>query len=311
MTHRPRDCSVGSHRCRRVGANATRVRGLPPPPVGIRCAVCDADECLLPATGSAALESARYATDFNEVKALGAAIGSTRSPDQTVIALFWADGAGTETPPGHWNSIAQSVAATFRNTLDQNARLFALLNIAMADAAICAWDAKYWFAFWRPITAVRNAADDGNPATTPDSAWQSFIATPPFPEYVSGHSTFSGAAARSSRNSMARMVSHFPPCPTPCPAWFGNYTDFSAAAREAAESRLYGGIHFRSSTTTDWPEVPKSATGCSSISCSRKETVRESEDAGADRSLERYLISISQMSASRTDRSIINDRASP
>ena len=88
------------------------------------------------------LKSARYAADYNEVKALGAKVGSTRTPKQDLIALFWADGAGTETPPGHWNSIAQDVAAALGNTLDQNARLFALLNIAMADAAICAWDGK-------------------------------------------------------------------------------------------------------------------------------------------------------------------------
>ena len=92
--------------------------------------------------GPPALESARYAADYNEVKALGPAQGSSRSPEQTVIALFWADGAGTVTPPGHWNLIAQDVARARRNTLRQNARLFALLNVAMADAAICAWDAK-------------------------------------------------------------------------------------------------------------------------------------------------------------------------
>ena len=80
-------------------------------------------------------------------------------------------------------------------TLEHDARLFALLNIAMADAGICAWDDKYWYMSWRPITAVRNADDDGNPATASDPAWQSLIVTPPFPEYVSGHSAFSGAAA--------------------------------------------------------------------------------------------------------------------
>ena len=93
--------------------------------------------------GPPALESAKYAADYNEVKGLGAAVGSSRTPEQTEIALFWADGAGTVTPPGHWNVIAQDVATARRNTMRQNARLFALLNIAMADAAICAWDAKY------------------------------------------------------------------------------------------------------------------------------------------------------------------------
>src|ERR1043166_192565 len=95
--------------------------------------------------GPPALLSAKYAADVNEVKQLGAATNSTRTADQTQIALFWADGAGTETPPGHWNSIAQEISAARGSTLEENARLFALLNLAMADAAICAWDAKYSF----------------------------------------------------------------------------------------------------------------------------------------------------------------------
>src|SRR5437762_11396291 len=81
--------------------------------------------------GPPSLDSEQYAADYNEVKELGAALGSTRTADQTQIALFWADGAGTETPPGHWNSIAQIIAAGQANTLEENARLFALLNIAM------------------------------------------------------------------------------------------------------------------------------------------------------------------------------------
>ena len=106
--------------------------------------------------GPPALDSQQYAADYEEVKELGAAVGSTRTEDQTEIALFWADGAGTETPPGHWNSIAQ-ISPPRGNTLEENARLFALLNIAMADAAICAWDAKYTFHFWRPVTAINFA----------------------------------------------------------------------------------------------------------------------------------------------------------
>src|SRR5213083_813814 len=135
--------------------------------------------------GPPSLDSQQYAADYNEVKELGALLGSTRTADQTQIALFWADGAGTETPPGHWNSIAQIIAAGQGNTLEENARLFALLNISMADAAICAWDAKYTFHFWRPVTAINLAEPN----------WMSFIVTPPFPDYISGHSTFSGAAA--------------------------------------------------------------------------------------------------------------------
>src|SRR5438046_5329425 len=97
--------------------------------------------------GPPPLDSQRYAADYYEVKELGAASGSTRTAEQTEIALFWADGAGTETPPVQWNSIAQIIADARGNTLEQNARLFARLNIAMGDAAICAWDAKYEFHF--------------------------------------------------------------------------------------------------------------------------------------------------------------------
>src|SRR3989440_8480168 len=127
--------------------------------------------------GPPPLDSQQYAADYNEVKELGAAVGSTRTEDQTEIALFWADGAGTETPPGHWNSIAQIIADAQGNTLEENARLFALLNIAMADAAICAWDAKYTYDFWRPVTAIRFSSDP---------TWSSFIVTPRFPIMFQG-----------------------------------------------------------------------------------------------------------------------------
>ena len=196
--------------------------------------------------GPPALNSAKWAADYNEVKTLGAAVGSTRTADQTQIALFWADGAGTETPPGHWNSIAQSIAALKHNTLDQNARLFALLNIAMADAAICAWDAKYTYDFWRPVTAIRNGDTDGNPATAPDTTWSSFIVTPPFPDYVSGHSTFSGAAATVLAMFYRSDHIEFTTGSDFLPGVFRSFSSFSSAAEEAAVSRLYGGIHYRS-----------------------------------------------------------------
>jgi len=187
--------------------------------------------------GPPSLDSQRYAADYNEVKELGAAVGSTRTEEQTEIALFWADGAGTETPPGHWNSIAQIIAAAQENTLEENARLFALLNISMADAAICAWDAKYTFHFWRPVTAIA--------FVEPELHWMSFIITPPFPDYVSGHSTFSAAAATvlplfyGTEDLPFTTGSDFLP---------GVYRSFSTcldAAEEAAVSRIYGGIHFR------------------------------------------------------------------
>jgi len=184
------------------------------------------------------LDSPKCVADAAEVKALGAAVGSTRNSDQSQIAQFWADGGGTETPPGHWNSIAQIVGAAQHNTLEQNARLFALLNIAMADAAICAWDAKYTFDFWRPVTAIRSAGGA-------DATWSSYIGTPPFPDYVSGHSTFSGAASTVLAMFYGTDYISFTTGSDFLPGVTRTFSSFSAAADEAAVSRLYGGIHFR------------------------------------------------------------------
>jgi PAP2 superfamily len=198
--------------------------------------------------GPPPLASAEYAGELNQVKALGAAKGSSRTPDQQQIALFWADGVGTETPAGHWNSIAQDVAAARGNTVIQNARLFALINVAMADAAICSWEAKYAFNFWRPVTAIRNADTDGNDATASDPTWSSLIVTPPFPDYVSGHSTYSGAAASVLARFYGTDAIAFATGSDFLPGVSRRFSSFSAAASEAADSRLYGGIHFRSAS---------------------------------------------------------------
>ena len=206
---------------------------------------CMTDTAQFRPPGPPALDSEQYTADYNEVKAYGAAVGSMRTEDQTQIALFWADGPGTETPPGHWNHIAQDVARAMRNSMEENARLFALLNMAMADAAICAWDAKYFFHNWRPVTAVRSADLDSNPLTEPDPAWSSLIGTPPFPDYVSGHSTFSAAGATvlalfyGTDNIPFTTGSDF------LPGVMRSFSGFSQAAEEAAMSRVYGGIHFR------------------------------------------------------------------
>jgi PAP2 superfamily len=196
--------------------------------------------------GPPAITSTRYAADYNEVKAFGAADGSSRTPAQDEIALFWADGAGTETPPGHWNTIAQDVARQSGNTLEQNARLFALLNIAMADAAIAAWDAKYVFDNWRPVTAIRNGDGDGNAGTAGDPTWSSLIVAPPFPDYVSGHSTFSAAAATVLALFYGSDALAFATGSDFLPGVSHSFSSFSAAASEAAVSRLLAGIHFRS-----------------------------------------------------------------
>src|SRR5262249_38400948 len=142
-----------------------------------------------------ALDSAEYAAAFNEVKSLGRVDSATRSADQTQIALFWRDATGTSYAFGHWNKIAQGVAVDQGLSLASDARLFARLTLAPADAIISCWDAKYAYNFWRPVTAIRAADTDGNPDTEPDAGWTPLIVTPNFPSYTSAHSTVSGAAA--------------------------------------------------------------------------------------------------------------------
>ncbi|GCL35462.1 hypothetical protein SR1949_05570 [Sphaerospermopsis reniformis] len=195
--------------------------------------------------GTPALNSAEYTTEFNQVKDLGSKNSTNRTTEQTQIAKFWADGSGTFTPPGHWNQIAQNVAATKGNSLVDNARLFALLDISLADAGIAAWDAKYNYNFWRPITAIQNADSDGNADTIADASWTPLLTTPPFPEYVSGHSTFSGAAETILTGLLGNNVS-FTTNSLGTPGIYRTFSNFTNAANEAGISRIYGGIHFNS-----------------------------------------------------------------
>ncbi|QLE56855.1 Ig-like domain-containing protein [Nostoc sp. TCL26-01] len=193
--------------------------------------------------GPPALDSQQYTDDYNQVKDLGKKNSTTRTAEQTQIALFWADGGGTFTPPGHWNQIAQNVVASKGNSLVDNARIFALLDISIADAGIAAWDAKYHYNFWRPITAIQKGDTDGNPNTIADPNWTPLITTPPFPDYISGHSTFSGAATTILTALLGDNV-NFTVNSLGLPGVYRQFNSFSAAADEAAISRLYGGIHF-------------------------------------------------------------------
>jgi hypothetical protein len=147
---------------------------------------------------------------------VGVALDATRQ----AIATFWADGGGTYTPPGHWNKIAVDTALTYALNDCRMARMLAALNTAQADAFIACWDCKYFYDIERPITVIRR--------DTADTTWSSFIATPPFPSYPSGHSSTSGAASQ--------VLGYFFPA---------DAIDFALMANEAKDSRLYGGIHFR------------------------------------------------------------------
>lgn len=191
-----------------------------------------------------AIDSVAYAFELNTVKSYGGTVSLLRTANQTEVARFWNDGAGTATPPGHWNEIAQTVSAAEGLTLLENARLFALLNLTMVDAAISCWDAKFTYDLWRPISAIREADTDGNPETDPDVTWSSLIPTPPFPEYTSGHSTFSRGAATVLASFFGSEAIAFSTTSDGTPGVVRNFSGFDAAANEAGISRLFGGIHW-------------------------------------------------------------------
>jgi len=187
-----------------------------------------------------ALLSPEYAADLSEVRMMGAFSGSGRSSDQSELALFWAGNT-----PLFWNRIASQIAAQRSLPLLQEARLFARLNVAMADAAIACWDSKYRYVFWRPITAIRDAA-----TPNPDLSWTPWLdslptGTPAHPEYPSGHSTVSGAAAFTlaaafGDDTAFTVTSEIRPGTR-------SFTSFSAAVAEIADARVFGGIHYRTS----------------------------------------------------------------
>lgn len=205
--------------------------------------------------------SPQYAREIEEVRLLGAKENTdltkiTRTADQTEIAEFWAyDRDDTFRPPGQWNVIAQEVALDQGNTLAENARLFALINIAEADAGIVAWDAKYTFNQLRPITAIRNADNDGNPNTVEDPNWQPLLDTPNFPDYVSGHSVFGGAAGQVLARFFGDNV-EFSISSQELPGVSRSFSSFTQAAEENALSRLYGGVHV-DLATVDGVEIGK------------------------------------------------------
>jgi hypothetical protein len=191
------------------------------------------------------LNSSAYALELNLTKAYGASNSVVRTAEQTEIALFWADGAGTETPPGHWNHIAADLSRAKGLSVLENARLFALLNVALADAGMACWAAKYKYNFWRPITAIREADTDNNADTEADPNWVPLLSTPPFPECTSGHSTFSRSAATVLASYFGSDDIAFTTGSDALPNVKRSFTSFSQAADEAGISRVYGGIHFQ------------------------------------------------------------------
>jgi hypothetical protein len=192
-----------------------------------------------------ALTSPEYTAAFNEVKDFGRVDSAVRTPQETEVARFWEGKAGTPQVPGYWNEIAETVAVSRGNTLDQDARLFAELNVAVADAVIAHFDAKYTYNRWRPITAIQLADQAGNPDTIADPTWKPLLNTPPNPSYVSGHAVVSGAAATVLAHFFGTDNINFSLTSADLKGMTHSFTTFSAAATEAENSVVWGGIHFR------------------------------------------------------------------
>lgn len=192
-----------------------------------------------------ALDSAEYAAALNEVKALGGKTNTTRTAEQSQIAVFWSDFSFTAMPPGHWHEIAATIAHSRTNSLEQNARLFALISLAQADAAIVCWETKYRYNLWRPVTAIQRADEDGNGATEKDAAWDHYLVAPPFPAYTSGHSTFSKASAEVLTHFYGTDNIAFTATSDSLPGVTRSFTSLAACADEIGMSRIYGGIHFQ------------------------------------------------------------------
>jgi hypothetical protein len=191
-----------------------------------------------------ALTSAEYADDVNEVKLYGGTTSALRTPDQAEVPRFWAESTAIS-----FNRIARAMAAERQTSVAENARIFALMNMALSDAYVVVFETKYRFNFWRPIQAIREndgttQYDDGNPATVPDPTWTPLLTTPGHPEYLSGHSGTSAAAAEVLTQVFGQHAA-FSTTSTSLPGVARYYSNFWEATRDVVDARVFGGIHFR------------------------------------------------------------------
>jgi membrane-associated phospholipid phosphatase len=187
------------------------------------------------------LTSDEYTEVFYEVKSLGFITSKTRTKEQTLIGNFWNGNI-----QDFWNEIAQSAALGHHLGLARSARLFALLNISLADSAIAMFEAKYNYQFWRPVTGIQLAGDDGNPNTKPDPNWLPLpTKTAPDPSYPGAHSTISFAGAEVLKSELGDQFT-FDVTSESLQGVKRHFTSFFAAAQEAGLSRIYSGQHFRS-----------------------------------------------------------------
>jgi len=189
--------------------------------------------------GPNSLKSGQYAADFNEVKSLGALNSTTRTPDQTALGLFYTDHA-----VAMWNRTFRAIAVQQGLTESDEARLFGMLNLAGADSLIGCWDSKAYWSFWRPLTAIRHADEDGNPNTTPDPNWLPLIPTPPYPDEPSGHNCVTSSFMHTAQDFFGTDKMDFTVHSNATNA-DRDYTRFSDTWKDTIDARVYEGIHFR------------------------------------------------------------------
>jgi len=191
-----------------------------------------------------ALTSATWAEDYNETMTLGAFNSTVRTSEQTDIGYFWADSG-----PLLWQNSLRYISTTYLDNVGDSARMFALAETALADAQIACWDSKYFYNFWRPITAISLGDQDGNPDTTANPNWQPLINTPNFPEYPSGHATISGATSHAlalffGTDQLAFQMTTTNPKAQQKTRTFARLSD---AEQQVIDARVYVGIHYRNS----------------------------------------------------------------
>ncbi len=189
------------------------------------------------------LGSKEYADELAFVAAHGARDDADRTEYQTMCTPFWSDDLGTSTPPGHWNVIAQDIARRRNLSLPDCARLFALLNLAEADSAISCWETKFFYNVWRPETALRELDPKVNKDVVNQPDFIPNLASPPFPSYTSGHSTFSAAGARIIALFLGTDDVPFSVGSDGLPGVVHSFRKLSDAQVEAGMSRVWGGIH--------------------------------------------------------------------
>jgi hypothetical protein len=188
-----------------------------------------------------ALPSNRYTRTFDEVKAVGSTTSTQRPPDRAEVARFYAAVA----PVAVWNEAARQLSTAQGKTLAENARIFALINMALSDGAVATFDTKYHYAFWRPETAIHNATFDANDRTDPDAAWAPYIVTPCFPGYPSAHATLSNAAREVIEEVYGYGQISITLTSAAVPGVTLTYTSLSQITDDIDDARVYAGIHFR------------------------------------------------------------------